>query len=249
MTPTGAPVVSSPLVSPDLESAAPRLTLSFDNGPDPDVTPRVLDALRARGVTAHFFVLGKHLVDVRGRRIVERARDDGHLIGNHSFHHGVPLGDDPRPDAPEREIAATEALLGPLVPGPRRFRPFGGGGALGPHLLSRRAVEHLTAHAYTCVLWNSVPRDWIEPDAWAARALADCAARAHTLVVLHDVPGACLAHLERFLDAAAHRGIQLVAELPADCLPIVDGRVVRDLRGLVAPPDRSGGSHPGPADG
>jgi hypothetical protein len=59
-------------------------------------------------------------------------------------------------------------------------------------------------------------------------------------VVLHDVPGACLSHLERFLDTAAHRGIQLVAELPADCLPIVDGRIVRDLRGLVAPGEASG---------
>ena len=222
----------------------PRLTLSFDNGPDPDITPRVLDVLRDRGLAAHFFVLGRRLVDATGRRLVERARDDGHLIGNHSFSHAVPLGHDPRPDAADREIAATEVLLGPIVPGPRRFRPFGGGGALGPHLLSRRAVDHLVAHAYTCVLWNSVPRDWIEPDAWAPRALADCAAHPHTVVVLHDVANACLAQLEWFLDAALRRGIEVVLELPADCTPIVDGRVVGDLGGLIAPSAAASGACP-----
>ncbi len=212
-----------------------KVALSFDNGPDPDITPRVLDVLADRGVTAHFFVLGKHLADRARRRLVERARDAGHLIGNHSFSHAMPLGEDRRPDAVAHEIAATEALLADIVPGPRRFRPFGRGGAPGPHLLSRGAVDYLVAHGYTCVLWNSVPRDWIEPDAWVARALADCAARPHTLVVLHDIPNACLAQLEGFLDAVYDHGMQLVPELPGDCLPIVDGRIVGDLGGLVAP--------------
>jgi len=214
-----------------------RVTLSFDNGPDPEVTPRVLDVLAERGVTAHFFVLGKWLADPARRRWTVRARDDGHLIGNHSFSHATPLGVDRRADAAEREIAATEALLAPILPGPgpKRFRPFGSGGVLGPQLLSRVAVEHLVAHGYSCVLWNSVPRDWIEPDAWAARALADCAARDHTLLVLHDVPGACLAGLAGFLDAARGAGIALVSELPAACVPIVAGRVVGELAGLVAP--------------
>jgi peptidoglycan/xylan/chitin deacetylase (PgdA/CDA1 family) len=211
----------------------PRVTLSFDNGPDPDVTPRVLDVLAGRGVTAHFFVLGKHLVDRAGRRLVERARDEGHLIGNHSFSHTTPLGEDPRADAVAREIAATEALLTPIVPGPKRFRPFGGG-ALGPHLLSRGAVDYLVAHGYSCVLWNSVPRDWIEPEAWVPRALADCATRSHTLLVLHDIPDACLAGLPGFIDAVRDHGMQLVPELPPACVPIAQGRVVADLDGLVA---------------
>jgi peptidoglycan/xylan/chitin deacetylase (PgdA/CDA1 family) len=214
-------------------SAAQRITLSFDNGPDPDVTPQILDVLRRRGVTAHFFVLGKQLATPIGQRLVARARDEGHLIGNHSYSHEVPLGDDPRPDAAEREIAATDALLAALVTGPKRFRPFGGSGVLGPHLLSGRAVDYLVAHGYSCVLWNCVPRDWSEPDAWAARALVDCATRAHTLLVLHDIPNACLSLLEPFLDAVQSHGMQLVAELPSECIPIVDGRIVADLGELV----------------
>jgi len=214
-----------------------RVTLSFDNGPDPDVTPHILDLLADRGISAHFFVLGKHLTDPERRAIVERARDEGHLIGNHSFSHITPLGDDPRPDSIEREIAATEKLLAPILsgagPGARRFRPFGGG-TLGPHLLSRRAVDYLVAHGYSCVLWNSIPRDWIEPDAWVTRALAECAAQPHTLIVLHDLPKACLAGLPALLDTLADRETPIVLDLPADCVPIVDGRIVGDLAPIVA---------------
>ena len=46
-----------------------RVTLTFDNGPDPDATPRVLDILAARAITAHFYVLGKHLREPARREI------------------------------------------------------------------------------------------------------------------------------------------------------------------------------------
>ncbi|MCP3098680.1 polysaccharide deacetylase family protein [Myxococcus sp. K15C18031901] len=212
------------------------LTLSFDNGPDPRITPRVLDVLASHDLRAWFFVLGKHLADDEGRRLVSRARAEGHLVGNHSFTHATPLGEDPRPDAVEAELAATDALLAPLVPGPKWFRPFGGGGKLGPHLLSPRAVEHLLRHRYTCALWNSVPGDWLDAKGWPEKALADCAARPHTLMVLHDIPDACLDGLDGFLHQAKALGMRFTQECPPECLPIIDGHVMRDLSGLVAPP-------------
>lgn len=210
-----------------------RVTLSFDNGPDPHVTPRVLDVLARAGAKAHFYVLGKHLADSVGRRTVERARDEGHVVGNHSFSHEVPLGDDPREDSVEREIAATEALLSPLVRGPALFRPFGSGGVLGPHLLSARAVSYLVERRYSCVLWNSVPRDWEDPEGWPSRALADCEHLEHAVVVLHDVPGASLDRLEVFLGELLARGAELTTDLPSSCTPIVDGAITGDLSALV----------------
>jgi peptidoglycan/xylan/chitin deacetylase (PgdA/CDA1 family) len=210
-----------------------KLTLSFDNGPDAAVTPRVLDVLARHRVQAHFYVLGQRLADEAGRELVRREVGEGHLVGNHSYSHQVPLGDDPRPDAVFEEIEKTEALLEPLAPGERRFRPFGGGGLLGPHLLSPRAVEHLCRRAYTCVLWNSVPRDWVDPGGWAAVALAGLEANAHTVMVLHDIPGACLDGLDGFLCAARELGASFVVDLPATCVPIEQGRVVGDLRPLV----------------
>jgi peptidoglycan/xylan/chitin deacetylase (PgdA/CDA1 family) len=217
-------------------SAVAKLTLSFDNGPDPVVTPRVLAVLRAHGLRAHFFVLGKHLATDAGRQLAAQTRAEGHLLGNHSYSHEVPLGDDLRPDAVAREMLATQRLLDPLLagePGPRRFRPFGGGGAIGPHLLSPAAVEQLCAAGATCVLWNAVPRDWVEPGAWASRALASLDAEEHTVLVLHDIPGACLDALDGFLTAALGRGAEVTLDLPAACTPILAGRITSDLAPLV----------------
>ena len=60
--------------------------------------------------------------------------------------------------------------------------------------------------------------------------------RPHTLLVLHDIPGACLAGLAGFIDAARAAGCELVADVPPDCAPIVDGRIVGRLDDLVAAP-------------
>lgn len=220
-----------------------RITLTFDNGPDPQITPRVLDALRQRGLRATFFVLGKHLASGDGARLARRALDEGHLLGNHSFSHQIPLGDDARPDAVEREIAATEALLrdvylaGDDAPRPPLFRPFGGGGQLGPHLLSPRAADHLARHRYTCALWNAVPRDWEDPLGWPERALEQCGRLDHSVLVLHDVPGACADQLPRFLELALQRDFSFVCELPPSCTPLVDGTITGDLAAIVRPAD------------
>jgi peptidoglycan-N-acetylglucosamine deacetylase len=211
------------------------VTLSFDNGPDPRTTPGVLDVLARRAISASFFVLGQRLEDSRARLIAERAAGEGHLIGNHSYTHKIPLGEDPRGDAVEREIAATDRMLGALAGGRKLFRPFGRGGKIGPHLLSRGAVEHLTANRYSCILWNCVPEDWIRPDDWAARALADCGAHERTLIVLHDIVPDAMRHLDGFIAVALDAGHRFTQEFPADCVPIDCGIARADLAAIVAP--------------
>lgn len=61
------------------------VALTFDDGPNPDATPRILDALGAAGVHATFFVLGRHAE--RWPALVRRVRDEGHAIGNHGYFH------------------------------------------------------------------------------------------------------------------------------------------------------------------
>lgn len=213
-----------------------KVTLSFDNGPDREVTPRVLDVLAKANVRAHFFVLGKLLAQPWSRGLVERISAGGHLLGNHSYTHETPLGDDPRPDAVEVELTQTQVLLDAFAPGSHRFRPFGGGGRIGPHLLSPAAVTWLEARAFDCVLWNSVPRDWADPEGWVRTALTQLDGLTHAVVVLHDIPNACLAGLPSFIDLLQQRGDELVLELPSDCVPIVGGVPVVDLSALVRAP-------------
>jgi len=59
--------------------------LTFDDGPNPEATPLILDALEARGVRATFFILGRHAE--QWPDLVKRVVDAGHAIGNHGYFH------------------------------------------------------------------------------------------------------------------------------------------------------------------
>lgn len=69
----------------ELPSDGKRVSLTFDDGPNPDATPRVLDALAKHGVKATFFVLGAHAE--RWPELVHRVLEEGHQIGNHGYFH------------------------------------------------------------------------------------------------------------------------------------------------------------------
>ena len=208
------------------------LTLTFDNGPDPEATPLVLDTLKQRRIRSTFFVIGKRL-EVH-RALTERAAAEGHWVGNHTYTHSGPLGARRAPGLAESEIGQTQKLIGPLAHPHRYFRPQGGGGKRGPHLLSADAVDFLTRGNYTCVLWNSIPRDWDDPDGWVDRALAHCAQQPWTLMVLHDIASGAMRHLDRFLDQVAEKGGRLRQDFPPDCVPMADGIATGDFARYVS---------------
>src|ERR1044072_584835 len=118
------------------------LTLSFDNGPTPEITPFVLDVLARRNVKSTFFVIGEKLARPGGRARPERAHDEGHWIGNHTWSHPLPFGL-MKPDAAKAEFERTQDALGPLAHPHRLFRPYGQGGNLDRRLLSRAGLDHL----------------------------------------------------------------------------------------------------------
>ena len=208
------------------------ITLTFDNGPEPDVTPRVLDTLRRQGIRATFFVVGEKLRE--RRHLAERAHADCHWIGNHTYTHRMPLGTIAEPGVAAAEIERTEKLIGDLAHPRRLFRPFGGGGQLGPRLLNREALRYLQKKAYTCVLWNVICHDWSRPDGWVERALDLSFAQAHALVVLHDLPTGAMNRLEEFLDRASTADARFRQDFPPDCLPIRQGQIVRPIDSFVS---------------
>jgi peptidoglycan-N-acetylglucosamine deacetylase len=198
-----------------------RITLSFDNGPIPGSTERILDVLKARDLRASFFALGKLAAVPEGRRLLERAKDEGHWIGNHTMNHGTPLGETGDPQHVEHEIVAAERVLGELALPERLFRP-NGGGRLGEHLLSTAARAWLVANKYTVVTWNNVPGDWIEPRrGWVERALATAGQQDWSLVVLHDPYLADMMDtLPAFLDEVQRRGGTFHQDFPPSCVLI-----------------------------
>lgn len=210
------------------------LTLTFDNGPEPGVTDSVLDTLARRDVHATFFVLGHKLAMPGRRKLTERAHAEGHWIGNHTWSHATPLGMLRDSRQTEAEIARTQAEIGSLAHPRRFFRPFGGGN-LDRRLLNETALEVLKRERFTCVLWNSLPRDWEDADGWPTRAIAQATAQSWTLMVLHDLPTGAMKHLDRFIGEARARGANFRQDFPSACVPLLEGEVVGPVDRYVTP--------------
>ena len=200
-----------------------EICLSFDNGPEPEATPGVLEVLARRRIPALFFVIGEKLRDPKARVLAEKARDAGHVIGNHTLTHGAPLGRRSGSEA-LHEISETDALLGDLAAPERYFRPNGGGGALGAHLLSGAAARYLMAQRATMVLWNAVPGDFRDAEGWPATAHAILRASCEpVMLVLHDLPNGAMRHLDRFLGEVLDQGWRFRADPPPACVPLSRG--------------------------
>jgi len=158
---------------------ARRVALTFDDGPDPVWTPRLLDALGQAGVRGTFFLVGERAE--RAPALVRRMVAEGHEIGNHSWSHRSLWMCGPRVTA--REIGRAHDRLASLtgVP-PRHFRPPWGmvNAAMFPAL--RRVGER-------CVFWSLQP-EGRRPRS-AQRQVADVLGRAHpgAIVDLHDAEG------------------------------------------------------------
>ena len=201
-----------------------KVSLTFDNGPVAGITPAILDELAARGIGATFFVLGERLSAPGGMDLLARIRTAGHRVGNHTFSHTTPLG---RVDARRavEEIRTTETLLANADDRDERlFRPFGGRGEIGDHLLNRAAWDYLAEHRYTCVLWNVLAREWDRPDGWAAATAAEIATRDWSVVVIHDIMPEAPRELALLLDALGAGGAEFRQDFPDDCLAMTGGR-------------------------
>ena len=150
--------------------------LTFDDGPDPRFTPRVLDVLGEAGMRATFFTIGQQAR--RFPELVRRAAAEGHEIANHSFSHRHPwLVSERTARAEVREC--TEVLTDVLGARPRFFRP--------PHGRLRACMndEAQRVGART-VLWNLSAIDW-GPFGRADRIAKRLARiQPHDIVLMHD---------------------------------------------------------------
>jgi peptidoglycan/xylan/chitin deacetylase (PgdA/CDA1 family) len=118
----GALERNSPLfgrVQRRLEDGGSAVALTFDDGPNPEATPAILDALGSEAVSATFFVLGRHAD--QWPDIVGRTAREGHVIGNHGYHHRKLLWRSP--DYVRDDISlGTQAIARAGAPRPTLFR-------------------------------------------------------------------------------------------------------------------------------
>lgn len=187
--------------------ARAAVALSFDDGPDPAVTPALLDLLARHRTRASFFVVGRNALEQPA--LMTRLREEGHEVGNHS------MGHDPllmlRPLARlEREVAECQAVLQAQGFRPLAFRPpVGITNPRLPGVLERLGLE--------CVCFSCRPRDFGNRtiDRLAAKVLG--AVRPGDIVLLHDVAPrppataeAWLREVEGILEGLKARGLSIV---------------------------------------
>jgi len=172
-----------------------------------------VDVLRRRG-TAPGSGRGGDRATRRRRRALDR-QPHPHPCG--------PLAELDDPAAVDREIDETQELIGDLSHPDRLFRPFGRGGIIDGRLLGAHALRRLEDGRFTCVLWNSVPRDWERPNGWVATCLDDVATRPWSVVVIHDLPTGAMDHLPALLDGLDAMAAKVVQEFPDECVPLRRG--------------------------
>lgn len=182
----------------------PPVYLTFDDGPDPQTTPRLLDILAAHGVRACFFILGRQAV--RYPALVKRIHAGGHAIGNHTWRHIHPLRMTSR--SARSEVYKTTVLLEDLA-GQRvsLFRP--------PYGYVRACMlDQARSLGLSLLLWDRSAIDW----GWFGRErLIERRLRAvqpgevvllHDAVNRHNKSGAMLNVLPAFLKQKLNEGMR-----------------------------------------
>ncbi len=171
--------------------------LTFDDGPDPNCTPALLDILKKARVPATFFVIGQRAE--QHPDIVRRIVAEGHTLGNHSFTHSDPAQTSAR-DLLE-EVRRTRTFLSAVTGhAPTLFRP--------PHgKLTTRKLLGLWREGQTIVLWNVDPKDFAcRSDDELRATLRTGSLQGGDVVLLHDVKPT-VAVLPELIDAARRSGL------------------------------------------
>lgn len=192
------------------------VSLTFDDGPDPTWTPKILAILEKYHVPATFFIVGEN--GVANRALLQRMVADGHEIGNHSYTH--PNMAEEAETGIRLELNATQRLIEAFTGrSTRLFRaPYFGDAEpttadeLGPAMIAQK-------QGYTVVGLHVDPGDWKRPgvDAIVARTLAGVADatpdRSANVVLLHDGGGdraQTVAALPRIIEGLEKAGYRIV---------------------------------------
>lgn len=195
-----------------LDHASDAVALTFDDGPHPVYTPRVLDELAARRIPATFFVVGRRVRE--HPQLVQRMLDEGHAVGSHSDTHPEPWTPGLRALTADyrRGRLTLEAVTGAPV---ELFRPPMG-------YLDVRGTAAIRLASVRPFLWTIDPRDW-EPGVRPAQLLERLGRlAARDVVLFHDAiegplapaaldRSATVEALAAIIDLAVDRGLHFVA--------------------------------------
>jgi len=157
------------------------IALTFDDGPHPRDTPRVLDVLEKHNVRVTFHLVGKHVEEHRS--LIQQIHRSGHQLALHCYRH-IPFPME-RLDTLRRQLEHTRNVVadsGGVAPETiKDLRPPYG-------VFNKRTLSHLTEWGYRLVMWNCIPPHWMQPMSWSIQQIME-AVMPGAVIVLHDGHG------------------------------------------------------------
>ena len=191
----------------------PFIALTFDDGPNATLTPKLLDLLAARHLKATFFVVGQNAAD--HPEILKRAVREGHEIANHSWSH--PNLGKMSDEAVRRELQKTDdAIAAAIGKRPTLLRPPYG---------SITAHQKKWIHdefGYRIIIWDVDPLDWKRPGPSVVTARILKETHAGSIVLAHDIHAPTIEAMPKTFDQLIEKGFKsvTVTELLGMATPI-----------------------------
>ncbi len=177
------------------------LAMTFDDGPHPKLTPRLLDILRQRKIRATFFVIGQNAKSYPG--IMRRMAAEGHEVANHTWTH--PYLTRMSDSAVRSQMQRTHATIVETTGKPPTLMrpPYGATN-------SRQKEWLLREFGYPTIMWSVDPKDWQRPGVSAVRNRLVAGARPGAILLAHDIHAPTIAAMPGTFDALLKRGYRFV---------------------------------------
>ncbi|MFZ0709780.1 MAG: polysaccharide deacetylase family protein, partial [Terrimicrobiaceae bacterium] len=177
------------------------IAMTFDDGPHPVLTPKLLDMLKARGLKATFFLIGQNAAEYPD--IVRRIAAEGHEIGNHSWSH--PQLTKLNPAALREEVGRTSSTIAEIIGKPLVVMrpPYGATSAYINHWINQE-------FGMKVILWSVDPLDWKYRNSARVENQILAGARPGAIILSHDIHATTVAAMPDVFDSLLAKGYKFV---------------------------------------
>jgi peptidoglycan-N-acetylglucosamine deacetylase len=203
------------------------IAITFDDGPNPELTPRLLDMLKERGIKATFFVVGKNVEEFPA--IVTRMALDGHEVANHSWSHPTltKLG----VESFRKQIENTnQAIANATGKRPVLMRPPYGATSVS---LNKRLNEQF---GLKVILWSVDPLDWKYRNSSRVYNSIIQNTRPGSIILAHDIHPTTVAAMPATLDALLAKGYKFVTVSELIAMEVPPQLAKKDAAAATVPP-------------
>ena len=203
------------------------IAITFDDGPNPELTPRLLDMLKERGLRATFFVVGKNVEEYPG--IVTRMALDGHEVANHSWSHPAltKLG----VESFRKQVENTnQAIANATGKRPVLMRPPYGATSVS---LNKRLNEQF---GLKVILWSVDPLDWKYRNSDRVYNSIIQNTRPGSIILAHDIHPTTVAAMPATLDALLGKGYKFVTVSELIAMEVSPQLAKKDAAAATVPP-------------